>query len=106
MNSEKVFKNIKALSNELYNLTAESEANVNAIKNLCFQILNEIENLKEESVSAHVILTKNQATSYINQGLARIIIYNDKVTLRSVGNFTDIIKPIRAGLELLKNLNY
>lgn len=106
MNSEEVFKNIKILSTELYTLTTENDANVRAIKALCYNILSEIEQLKEGSVSNHVIMTKIQAKEYINKGLAEIIKYNVEGELRSLGNFVDVIKPIRAGLDLLKNLNY
>jgi regulator of replication initiation timing len=106
MNTKEVFVRIQELSQELKTLTVESNANIATIKNVCYDILTEIDKLNPESVSQHVILTKNQAEQYIRKGLAEIEKYNDKEVLRSLGNFIDVLRPIQAGLEMILNLNY
>ena len=106
MNTKEVFVNLKALSQELNTLTSESDAHIANLKQLCYKALKEIDKLKADSVSEHVIMTKHQAKDYINKGLAEIEKYNDKTVLRSIGNFIDVLRPVQAGLEIMLNLDY
>ncbi len=106
MDTSKPFINLKALSLKLDTLTVESGAHIDAIEILCNNILREIDTIKIDSVSEYVIMTKIQAKAYINKAKVEIGKYNNKIILRSDGNFIDILKPAQAGLETILTLEY
>lgn len=106
MDINKPFAILNALSRELDTLTIESDAHIDAIEILCNKILIEIDTIKIASISEFVIMTKIQAKTYIRKAKVEIGKYNNKITSRSDGNFIDVIKPARAGLDIILTLEY
>ncbi|MDB5263482.1 MAG: hypothetical protein JWQ14_2765 [Adhaeribacter sp.] len=106
MKSRETFTHLEFLNREFNTLTVESDLHIIGLKSICNAILKEIDIIKIDSVSDHITLTKVQAKQYINKGLQEIEKYNNPTILRSLGNFTDVLKPIHAGLELVLNLDY
>jgi hypothetical protein len=106
MKSRETFTHLELLNQEFNTITYASDLHIISLKSICAAILKEIDTLKTDSVSDHVTMTKVQAKQYINRGLQEIENYNNPNILRTLGNFTDMLKPIHAGLELVLNLDY
>ncbi len=101
-----IFTHLELLNQELNTLTGESDVPISGLKSICNAILREIDILKTDVTSDHTTMTKNQARKYINKGLLEIEKYNNPSILTTMGNYTDVLKPIHAGLELVLNLDY